>query len=87
MFKTSSEGFRYIAFTAAQIVHIFCMCYPGQKLIDYSIDVRVKALVIQSTIIFFYSVNISFYDINHFVLIYYTGTVENGTRHQLKYTD
>ncbi|KAI4495971.1 hypothetical protein M0802_008186 [Mischocyttarus mexicanus] len=58
--KRSSETFRYIAFTTAQIVHIFCMCYPGQKLIDYSTDVRIKALVILSTIIFSYFINISF---------------------------
>ncbi|XP_047365383.1 uncharacterized protein LOC124955261 [Vespa velutina] len=41
--KKSSEAFRYIAFAAAQIVHIFCMCYPGQKIIDYSTDIHIKA--------------------------------------------
>nr|XP_050864607.1 uncharacterized protein LOC127070543 [Vespula vulgaris] len=41
--KKSSEAFRYIAFAAAQLVHIFCMCYPGQKIIDYSSDICIKA--------------------------------------------
>ncbi|KAK2587292.1 hypothetical protein KPH14_003014 [Odynerus spinipes] len=38
-----SEMFRYVAFTTGQLVHIFCMCYPGQRMIDYSTEIQFKA--------------------------------------------
>ncbi|XP_035741912.1 uncharacterized protein LOC118450327 [Vespa mandarinia] len=41
--QNSTEAFRYFNFAVAQIVHLFCMCYPGQRMIDYSTDIRIKA--------------------------------------------
>ncbi|XP_046835595.1 uncharacterized protein LOC124431569 [Vespa crabro] len=41
--QNSTELFRYFNFAIAQIVHLFCMCYPGQRMIDYSTDIRIKA--------------------------------------------
>ncbi|KAK2587294.1 hypothetical protein KPH14_003016 [Odynerus spinipes] len=38
-----SEAIRYIAFAGAQLVHLFCMCYPGQRMIDYSTHIQLKA--------------------------------------------
>ncbi|KAI4495972.1 hypothetical protein M0802_008187 [Mischocyttarus mexicanus] len=32
----STEMFKYVAFLAAQLFHIFCICYSGQKIIDHS---------------------------------------------------
>nr|KAF7402073.1 hypothetical protein H0235_015409 [Vespula pensylvanica] len=41
--QNSAESFRYFNFAVAQLVHLFCMCYPGQRMIDYSTDIRIKA--------------------------------------------
>ncbi|KAI4496002.1 hypothetical protein M0802_008217 [Mischocyttarus mexicanus] len=41
--KKSTESVRFIVFVIAQLVHLFCMCYPGQRMIDYSTDIRIKA--------------------------------------------
>ncbi|XP_015185287.1 PREDICTED: odorant receptor 4-like [Polistes dominula] len=41
--KTSAESVRFVIFAIAQLVHLFCMCYPGQRMIDYSTDIRIKA--------------------------------------------
>ncbi|KAL2731688.1 odorant receptor 4-like [Vespula maculifrons] len=41
--QNSAESFRYFNFAVAQLVHLFCMCYPGQRMIDYSTDIHIKA--------------------------------------------
>ncbi|XP_047365385.1 uncharacterized protein LOC124955263 [Vespa velutina] len=38
-----SEAFRFFAYSCAQFVHLLCICYPGQRMIDYSTDIRTKA--------------------------------------------
>ncbi|XP_015185301.1 PREDICTED: odorant receptor 4-like [Polistes dominula] len=39
----STEMFKYIAFLAAQLFHIFCICYCGQRIIDHSSETLLKA--------------------------------------------
>ncbi|KAI4479686.1 hypothetical protein M0804_010736 [Polistes exclamans] len=41
--KRSAESVRFVIFALAQLIHLFCMCYPGQRMIDYSTDIRIKA--------------------------------------------
>ncbi|KAF7383497.1 hypothetical protein HZH66_012847 [Vespula vulgaris] len=41
--ENRAEAFRYFNFAVAQLLHLFCMCYPGQRMIDYSTDIRIKA--------------------------------------------
>ncbi|KAL2738896.1 OR22C protein [Vespula squamosa] len=39
----STETFKYGAFLAAQLFHIFCICYSGQRIIDHSSETFLKA--------------------------------------------
>lgn len=41
----STETFKYVAFLAAQLFHIFCICYSGQRIIDHSSETFSKAYV------------------------------------------
>ncbi|KAK2587295.1 hypothetical protein KPH14_003017 [Odynerus spinipes] len=39
----STEVIRYTAFVAAQLFHIFCSSYSGQRMIDHSSEIHLKA--------------------------------------------
>lgn len=38
-----AEALRFFASSCAQFVHLLCICYPGQRMIDYSTEIRTKA--------------------------------------------
>ncbi|XP_046835594.1 uncharacterized protein LOC124431568 [Vespa crabro] len=37
------EALTFLIFACAQFLHLLCICYPGQRMIDYSTDIRTKA--------------------------------------------
>ncbi|KAL2738899.1 odorant receptor 67c-like isoform X2 [Vespula squamosa] len=39
----TAEAFRFFIFACAQFAHLLCICYPGQRMIDYSTEIRIKA--------------------------------------------
>ncbi|KAK2587283.1 hypothetical protein KPH14_003010 [Odynerus spinipes] len=43
LIEMSAEVLRYVAFLIAQLFHIFCICYSGQRIIDHSSETHSKA--------------------------------------------
>ncbi|XP_047364958.1 odorant receptor 67c-like isoform X2 [Vespa velutina] len=39
----TAEALRFVIFASAQYVHLLCICYPGQRMIDYSTEIRFNA--------------------------------------------
>nr|XP_050864524.1 odorant receptor 67c-like [Vespula vulgaris] len=39
----TTEALRFFTFSCAQFVHFLSICYPGQRMIDYSTGIRIKA--------------------------------------------
>ncbi|KAL2738898.1 odorant receptor 67c-like [Vespula squamosa] len=38
-----TEALRFFTFSCGQLVHFLSLCYPGQRMIDYSTEIRTKA--------------------------------------------
>ncbi|XP_047365384.1 uncharacterized protein LOC124955262 [Vespa velutina] len=43
LLDNKTEAFRFVISGTAQYVHLLCICYPGQRMIDYSTEIRFNA--------------------------------------------